>query len=57
MYDDFKHTHESSPAYVCLGLRTSLLIGDIQIRVLPYILQLRPIISLHAYIRVLRITH
>ena len=44
MYNDFKHTHEYSPAYMRLGLRTSLLIGDIQICVLPYILQLRPII-------------
>ena len=40
-----------------LRLRVSLLIGIIQICVLPYILLLRPIISLHAYVRVLRITH
>ena len=40
-----------------LGLRVSLLIGNIQICVLGYILQLRPIISFHVYVRVLRITH
>ena len=40
-----------------LGLHVSLLIGNIQICVLGYILQLRPIISFHVNVRVLRITH
>ena len=56
-FEDFKNAHEHSTVRMRLVLRVSLLIGNIQVWVLPYILQLRPIISLHAYVRVLRITH
>ena len=58
-YEDFKNAHEHSTVRMRLGLRVSLLIGNIQICILGYILQLRPIIiiSFHAYVRVLRITH
>ena len=56
-YEEIKNAHEHSTARMRLGLRVSLLIGNIQICVLGYILQLRPIISFHAYVRVLRITH
>ena len=55
-YEDFKNAHEHSKVRMRLGLRVSLLIGNVHICVLPYILQLHPIISLHAYIRMLRIT-
>ena len=57
MHVNFKHTYEYPPARMRLGLRIRPLIGNIQVCVLPYVLQLRPIISLHAYVRVLRITH
>ena len=55
-YEEIKNAHEHSTARMRLGLRVSLLIGNIQICVLGYILQLRPIISFHVYVRVLRIT-
>ena len=54
-YEDFKNAHEHSKVRMRLGLHVSLVIGNIQICVLGYILQLRPIISFHAYVRVLRI--
>ena len=43
-YEEIKNAHEHSTARMRLGLRVSLLIGNIQICVLGYILQLRPII-------------
>ena len=55
-YEDFKNAHEHSTMRMRLGLHVSLLIGNIQICVLGYILQLRPIISFHAYVRVFRIS-
>ena len=46
MHENFKHTYEYSPARMRLGLRVSPLIGNIQVCVLPYVLQLCPSISL-----------
>ena len=43
-YEDFKNAHEHSTVRMRLGLHVSLLIGNIQICVLGYFLQLRPII-------------
>ena len=56
-HENFKHTYECLPTRMRLGLRISPLIGDIQVCILPYVLQLCPSISLHVHIRVLRITH
>ena len=53
MHENFKHTYEYSPARMRLGLRVSPLIGNIQVCVLPYVLQLCPSISLHIYVRAL----
>ena len=52
---NFKHTHEWSPTRLRLGLRASPLIGDIQICILRYVLQVCPIIGVHIYVCVLRV--
>ena len=47
---DIKHIHEHSPTHMRLGLRYSplgkvFLIGDIQVSVTSYILQISPVVS------------
>ena len=53
MHENFKHTYEYPPSRMRLGLRISPLIGNIQVCVLRYVLQLCPSISisLHVYVR------
>ena len=51
MHENFKRTYEYSPARMRLGLQVSPLIGNIQVCILPYVLQLCPSISLNPRLR------
>ena len=58
---EIKHIHEHSPAHMRLGLRDSplgkvFLIGDIQVSVTSYILQISPVVSNHSDVFEIRIT-
>ena len=59
--EEIKHIHEYSPAHMRLGLRVSplgkvFLIGDIQVSITSYILQISPVVSNQSDVFEIRVT-